>query len=87
MKASRFTAAQIVHVLLEWEAGALRADLTRRYGVTARTLYRWRTQYGPQLFASAKPLESVPDEGHRGMGQGKDQELLLGVMKDLMGRR
>jgi putative transposase len=42
MRQSRFTEAQIVSVLHEWDAGAKTSDLVRRHGVTQQTLYRWR---------------------------------------------
>lgn len=46
MKKSRFTEAQNVAVLHEWDAGAKTADLVRRHGVTEQTLYRWKKKYG-----------------------------------------
>jgi putative transposase len=45
MRNRRFTEAQIVAVLHEWEAGAKTSDLVRRHGVTEQTLYRWKKKY------------------------------------------
>ncbi len=46
MKKSRFTEAQIVSILNEWDAGTAVAELSRRHGVHANTLRLWRSKYG-----------------------------------------
>lgn len=42
MKASRFTAEQIVAILHEAAAGGVVRELCRRHGITETTFYRWR---------------------------------------------
>jgi len=46
MKRSRFSEDQIIRIVHEHEAGACVKDLSRKYGVTDVTLYRWRSKYG-----------------------------------------
>lgn len=41
MKRKRFTVEQIIGNLREQEAGAKTADLSRKRGVSAATLYSW----------------------------------------------
>jgi len=46
MKKSRFTEAQVVSILNEWNAGTAVAELSRRHGVRANTLRLRRSKYG-----------------------------------------
>ncbi len=46
MKRSRFTEAQIVSILREYDAGTPIAELARKHGVHANTLRLWKSKYG-----------------------------------------
>jgi nitrogen fixation/metabolism regulation signal transduction histidine kinase len=46
MRKSRFSESQIIGIIKEHEAGARVADLCRRYGISAPTLYSWKAKYG-----------------------------------------
>ncbi len=61
MRKSRFTEAQIVAVLHDWDAGAKLTDLVQRHGVTEQTLYRWEKQYGGTKGAEAKRLRALEE--------------------------
>ena len=45
MRKSKFTEAQIVQILSEYDAGASMEELARRNGVHANTIRLWRTKY------------------------------------------
>ena len=45
MRKSKFTEAQIVQILAEYDAGASMEELARRNGVHANTIRLWRTKY------------------------------------------
>ena len=87
MRKSRFTEAQIVGVLHEWEAGAKTAELVRRHGVTEQTLYRWRKKYGGMQVAEAKRLKALEEESRQLKRLVADQALNLQVVKDLLGKK
>jgi putative transposase len=45
MRKSKFTEAQIVQILAEYDAGASMEELARRNGIHANTIRLWRTKY------------------------------------------
>ena len=65
MKRARFTEEQIIGVLKEHEAGAKTADLARKHGVSAATLYNWKSNYGGMDVSEAKRLKALEDENAR----------------------
>ena len=87
MKRSRFTEAQIVAVLQEWDAGAKLADLVRRHGVTEQTLYRRKKKYGGLQVNDAKRLKALEEENRQLKRLVADQALNLLVVKDLLGKK
>lgn len=87
MRKSRFTEAQIIAALHEWEAGAKTTDLVRRHGVTEQTLYRWTKKYCGMQVAEAKRLKVLEEENRQLKRLVADQALNLQVVKDLLGKK
>ena len=46
MKRSQFTEEQVIGVLREQEAGVAVTELSRRYGTSSATFYKWQARYG-----------------------------------------
>ena len=65
MRKSRFTDAQFIGVLNEWDAGAKLSDLVRKHGVTEQTLYRWKKKYGGMQASEAKRLKALEEENRQ----------------------
>ena len=62
MKASRYTEEQIIGILREQEAGAKPTEMSRKYGLSRATLYKWRAKYGGLEVSQARRLKVLEDE-------------------------
>ncbi len=87
MKASRFTAEQIVAILHEAAAGAQARELCRRHGITKTTFYRWRRQYGGLQVGETKRLKALEEENRRLKRLVADLSLDNAMLKDVAGRK
>jgi len=65
MKRSRFTEAQIVTILREYDAGTPIAELARKHGVHANTLRLWKSKYGGLDVSDLMRLKQLEDENTR----------------------
>ncbi len=86
MRKSRFTEAQIVAVLHEGAAGAPVKELCRRQGISEKTYYRWKQQYGGLQVSETKRLKALEEENRRLKRIVADQALNLSVLKDVVGK-
>jgi putative transposase len=87
MKASRFTADQIVAILHEAAAGAQARELCRRHGITETTFYRWRRQYGGLQVNETKRLKALEEENRRLQKLVAELSLDNAMLKDVAGRK
>ena len=79
MKPSRFTEEQIIGILREQEAGTSTTDVSRKYGLSRATLYKWKAKYGGLDVSDAKRLKALADEN------AKLKRLLADAMLDNVG--
>jgi putative transposase len=62
----RFTQDQIRSIVSELVAGQMARELSRRYGISVSTLYRWRAKFAhEQQPADKERLRSLEDEHRR----------------------
>ncbi len=62
MKRSKYTEETIIGILKERQGGMTVADLTRKYGVSEQSIYRWQAKYGGMEVSEAKRLRQL-DQG------------------------
>ena len=86
MRKSRFSESQIIGIVKEHEAGAKVADLTRRHGISAPTLYNWKLKYGGLDVSEAKRLKALEEENRRLKKLLAEQMLDNAALKDLVGK-
>ena len=65
MKKGRFTEEQIIGILKQHEAGRKVPELARENGVSAATIYGWKSKYGGMEVSDAKKLKGLEDENRR----------------------
>jgi len=88
MKASRFTAEQIVAILHEAAAtGAQVRELCRRHGITETTFDRWRRQYGGLQVGKTKRLKALEKENRCLKRLVAELSLDNAILKDVAGRK
>ena len=65
MAKSRFTHDQIMVVIHEVDAGLTLKDASKKYGVSASTLYRWRMKFADKKLQLKDRLKSLETENRR----------------------
>jgi putative transposase len=86
MKRKRFSEAQVVQILEEFENGKSVEDICREHNVGRSTIYLWRNKYGGMDKPLLKKLKGLEKENARLKKIVAQQVLDLDSMKDLLGK-
>lgn len=62
MRKSRFTEAQIVGIVREYDAGTPVAELARKHGIHANTIRLWKSKYNGMEVADVVRLKELEAE-------------------------
>ena len=65
MKKGRFTEEQIIGILKQHEAGRKAPELARENGISAATIYTWKSKYGGMEVSDAQKLKGLEGENRR----------------------
>ncbi len=87
MKKSRFTEAQIVKILKEYESGKSTKDICREYGIAAPTFYSWKQKYGGMDAQQLKELKALQEENIRLKRMYADLSLDHRILKDIIEKK
>ena len=87
MRKSRYTEEQIIAVLKEAEGGLPVAELTRKYGVSAFTFYKWKKRYSGLNVSEAKRMKELVVENSKLKRLVADQALDILALKEVVEKK
>ena len=65
MRKSKFTPQQIAKILKEFDQGKSVEELSREYGMSGSSFYKWRRQYGGMNGTELKRLKELEEENRK----------------------
>jgi putative transposase len=65
MKKSQFSHTQIASILKEFEQGKSVEEISRQYGVSKASFYKWRQRYGGMEATELKRVKELEEENAR----------------------
>jgi putative transposase len=87
MKGTRYTEQQIIKILKEAEAGIPVTDLSRQYGFSKSSFYKWKAKYGGMEASGVRRLKDLEEENRRLKQMYADLSLEYQVLKDIVEKK
>ena len=87
MKKSKFTPTQIAKILKEFELGKDAETLSREYGVSKATFYKWRQRYGGMEASELKRIKQLEEENAKLKRMYADLALELDMAKYIIEKK
>lgn len=87
MRKSKFTGEQMVYAVKQIEAGVPVAELSRKYGVSEKTLYAWRKRYGGLAPSELRRLKQLEEENRKLKSLVADLSLDKQILQDVLAKK
>ena len=87
MRRSKFTGEQMVYAVKQIEAGVPVAELSRKYGVSEKTLYAWRKRYGGLAPSELRRLKQLEEENRKLKSLVADLSLDKQILQDVLAKK
>jgi putative transposase len=87
MKKTRFTEAQIISILKEYDAGKNVLDVAREHGISKATIYNWKARYGGMELNELKRIKELEEENRKLKHMYADLALDNKMLKDVLGKK
>ena len=87
MKRKRFSEAQIVKALKEYESGRPAKDICRELGVSTPSFYAWKKKYSGMEVSHLKRLKELEAENRRLKQMYADAALDIVMLKDVLSKK
>jgi putative transposase len=86
-RGKRYSQEQIIRLLKAVEAGTSVAEISRQYGVSENTVYRWKSRYGDMEAAELQRRRELEIENTRLKRIVAQQALDLDALKELLAKK
>lgn len=87
MKTSKFTQAQIVNMLREYENGGNVNEICRKNSVHPKTFYSWKNKYSGMNASELKRLKELEAENTKLKKMYAELSLINYAMKDIIEKK
>ena len=87
MRKSKFTTTQIAKILKDFDLGKDLETLTREYGVSRATFYKWRQRYGGMEASELKRVKKLEEENAKLKRMYADLALELDMAKYIIEKK
>jgi putative transposase len=87
MRKSKFSETKIAGILKELEAGLAVAELARKHGVSANTIYQWRAKFGGMCVSDMQRLRELQAENARLKKMYADLAMDNSVLKEALTKK
>jgi putative transposase len=87
MRKSKFTPTQIAKILKDFDLGKDVETLTRGYGVSRATFYKWRQRYGGMEASELKRVKKLEEENAKLKRMYSDLALELDMAKYIIEKK
>ena len=87
MRKSKFTPTQIAKILKDFDLGKDVEALTREYGVSRATFYKWRQRYGGMEASELKKVKKLEEENAKLKRMYADLALELDMAKYIIEKK
>lgn len=87
MKTTKFTENQIIAMLKQHEQGVKVGDIARSNGISEKTIYRWKTQYGGMDIKELKRVKELEQENAKLKKMYAELALINHALQDVIEKK
>lgn len=87
MARKKIEESEIFRILQEAETGIPIKELSRKYGITEQTFYRWRNKYGGMELSEIKKMKLLEQENSNLKRLVADMALEIQAIKNVLGKK
>lgn len=84
MKKSKYNETRILAILKEAEAGMVVSEISRKYGISSATFYKWKNKYAGMSGAEIRRMRQLEEENVKLKQMYANLSLENNVLKELI---